>query len=209
MSIKTDGLFEAGPFKVTATVPAGFVKNNALGELEFGQAASAWDLIEFKTFSGAGNFDDFAAVLDGNVDDTYQIMWQAIGQSSTNTCSGGLRINGVLPATLAVTRYISQRNFHGATAQDQGNSWRLWRDFSPASNKAQVYGRCVIHAKSGKIRTGESWFSSRRSFGATLRQWEAHFCHRWSDTTTNITSLGITTTFARVNRAWLYKIKTS
>lgn len=203
MSIKTDGLIEAGPFKVTASVSAGFVKNDASGNLLFGQAASAWDLIEFKTHSGAGDFGDFASVLDGDVDDTYQIMWQAIGQSSANFSVGRIAFNGSLPTG---ARFVSQNTFSTGTFRNLGNEWQLWREFG-VSNTAGIYGRAIIHAKSGKIRTGESWVGAGVSGSFTKH--EVHFAQRWNDTTTNITSIGFRDTFATVNRAWLYKIKTA
>ncbi|MEK0325085.1 MAG: hypothetical protein QQN63_05210 [Nitrosopumilus sp.] len=209
MSIKTDGLVEAGPFKVTTSVAAGFVKNNASGELEFGQAASAWDLIAFNTAVG-GVLPDFTG-LNGDVDDTYQLIFQGLGRSSTANSRGGLRINGAFPALSAPTRFASQSTTSIATGRREGNSWRLWAEggaFIPGA----FYGRAIIHAKSGKVRTGESWMAAGRPVPgapAGVRVFEQHFVQRWNDTTTNIISLGIRGTFGLVSFAWLYKIKTA
>ncbi len=207
MSIETDGLIEASPFKVTATVPAGFVKNNAAGELEFGQAASAWDLIEFKVKTGSGNFGTFAAVLDGDVDDTYQVMWQYIAPSTGGFSRGQITFNGVTPHPDA--RYVSHQTWNTGMQDSLGAGWQVWSEFGSTS-KAGVYCRAIIHAKTGKVRTGESWASAQRIFSGNLRSFEIHHAQRWNDTTTNITSIGISGDLGgRINRAWLYKIKTT
>ncbi len=206
MSIKTDGLIEGGPFKVTATVPAGFVKNNASGELEFGQAASAWDLIEFKIKTGTGTFDDFDAVLDGDVDEVYQVIWQYITPTTGGFSRGGLNFNGVQPAG---SRFVLWSSHTTARAQSLGESWRTWTEFG-STGVAGIYCRAIVYAKSGKIRTGISWASSQRFFSGSLRTFEIHGSQRWDDTTTNITSIGFNAiSGGRISRAWLYKIKTT
>lgn len=212
MSIKTDGLIEASPFKVTSPVTAGFVKNNASGELEFGQAASAWDLIEFKVFSipqaPAENFD---AVLDGDVDDTYQIIFQAFGPASAGNTKTFLRINDIAAGSEpGGTRFVSDTAFTGSLTASLGTGWEIWREFGSFSSTAGIYGRCIIHAKTGKIRTGEGWMSAQRIVGPTFQSIGTQYAQRWNDSTTNITKLGFDHFgTGRVSYGWLYKIKTA
>ena len=207
MSIKTDGLMEGGPFKVTASVPAGFVKNNASGELEFGQAASAWDLIEFKTFSSPLANHFFDAVVDGDVDDTYQVIFQARGPASAAFTSGRIIFNGV--STVAGFRFTSQTAFSTGQFRNLGAGWQCYREFGGSTGDAGIYGRCIIHAKTGKVRTGISWMTAQRPFGAPFRDIQTHYAQRWNDTTTNITQIGFRGSGGRVSQAWLYKIKTA
>lgn len=209
MSIKTDGLMEGGPFKVTGSVPgAGFVKNLADGTLVLGQAASAWDLIEFKSFSGAVPSNHFFdAVVDGDVDDTYQIIFQARGPASASFTSGRIIFNGV--STVAGFRFTSLTSFTTGIFRNLGNGWQCYREFGGSTSDAGIYGRCIIHAKTGKVRTGESWMSAQRKFGAPWRTFETHYAQRWNDTTTNITQIGFRGSGGRVSNAWLYKIKTA
>lgn len=207
MSIKTDGLIEAGPFKVTAPVTAGFVKNDASGNLLFGQAASAWDLIEFKVFSSPPTLHSFDAVLDGDVDDTYQIVFQAFGPASAGFTTGNIIFNGLAPTT--DQRFVSTNTFTTGQFANLGSGWQCWREFGSTTSTSGIYGRVIIHAKTGKVRTGESWMSAERLFGASFRTFETHYAQRWNDTTTNITSIGFSGTQGKVSNAWLYKIKTA
>ena len=208
MSIKTDGLLEGGPFKVTGSVPgAGFVKNLADGTLVLGQAASAWDLIEFKTFSSPLSNHFFDAVVDGDVDDTYQVIFQAFGPASAARSSGRIIFNGV--STVAGFRFTSQTAFSTGQFRSLGDGWQCWREFGGFTSTAGVYGRAIIHAKTGKVRTGISWMTAQRKFGVPFRDIQTHYAQRWNDTTTNITQIGFRGTSGRVSRAWLYKIKTA
>lgn len=212
MSIETDGLLEGGPFKVTASVTAGFVKNDASGNLLFGQAASAWDLIEFKTFSSPSSIHSFDAVLDGDADDTYQIILQAFGPSSASNSTGYLVINGLstLGVVIGQTRHKGTIAFNGGgLSSTSGGGWQLWREFG-AFRVSGIYARAIIYAKTGKIRTGISWSSSQRSIGPTFQSVGVQYAQRWDDTTTNITSIGFHgLRSSRVSYAWLYKIKTT
>jgi len=205
MSIKTDGIIEGGPFKVTDGSPAGFVKNNAAGELEFGQAASAWDLIEFKTFSGFAGSGEFDAVLDGDVDDTYQVIFQAFARASANVSRTIMTFNNVVPAN---TRFVSTETHTTGQNRVTGASWQVAREYIGAGSHAAIYGRVIIHAKTGKVRTGESWMTAER-FAGSWRTFETHYAQRWNDTTTNITSIGFSSSVARLSYGWLFKIKTA
>ncbi len=207
MSIKTDGLLEGGTFKVTAPVTAGFVKNNASGELVLGQAASAWDLIEFKGFSAPLGDHYFDAVLDGDVDETYQVIFQSFGPASSTNTTGRIIFNGF--TTVPGYRFTSLTSFTTGQFRNLGDGWQCWREFGGSTSTAATYGRCIIHAKSGKVRTGESWMSGQRKFGAPWRTFETHYAQRWNDTTTNITQIGFHGSGGRASVAWLYKIKTA
>jgi len=206
MSIKTGGLIEAGPFKVTASVSAGFVKNDASGNLLFGQLASAWELLDFQATPG-GSPDTAFTGLNGDVDEVYQIIWQAIGNSSSGSSRGELEINGALPASSAVTRTVGTETNSAFQGPVSNLNWTLWRE-NAAFSSAGIAGRCIIYAKSGKIRTGESWASGQRPITAQpSRAFEGHYSQRWNDTTTNITSLNIGGSFSKITFKWLYKLK--
>ena len=208
MSIRTDGLIEASPFKVTDSVAAGFVKNDASGNLLFGQAASAWDLVEFKVFSGSvPAIHSFDAVLDGDVDDTYQIMFQGSGVTTGGNSRGSIIFNGL--AATVDQRFVSTQTWTTGQSANFGVRWQVWNEFGSTSRPA-FYGRAIVHAKTGKVRTGESWMSAERTFSGSQRTFETHFSQRWNDTTTNITSIGFEGQLgARVSYGWLYKIKTA
>lgn len=208
MSITTPGLVEAGPWKVTAPVSAGFVKNDASGNLLFGQAASAWDFIEFKNTS-SGGFGSFATVLDGNTDEVYLVEWQGFGTSSAAGSNGRFTLNLVEIPTLGGTVGGLYHSTSGSSTPGISGvaEWRLWSEGGTAVAMSH-FGRAIIYAKSGKFRTGHVWSYSRRGPAALSSNVVlVRGAFRWTNTTTNITRIGFTSTFGGIRRGWLYKIK--
>ena len=105
MSIETTGQLEAEDFKTSQSVAAGFVKNKADGEFEYGQAGSAWDLVEAKEI--ATNLDEGVANrlvfsgLNGEVDGDYMLLFR--GRYNDGAGSGGA---GVGPAGTTAFRFM-------------------------------------------------------------------------------------------------------
>ncbi len=105
MSIETTGQLEAEDFKTSQSVAAGFVKNKADGEFEYGQAGSAWDLVEAKEIAtnlneGVANRLVFSG-LNGEVDEDYMLLFR--GRYNDGAGSGGA---GVGPAGTTAFREI-------------------------------------------------------------------------------------------------------
>ncbi len=133
-----------------------------------------------------GSTESVITNLDGDVDDTYQVMWQFCAPSTGGNTFGFLTLNGSTAG--ATTRYVSQSTWNTGMTPGLGAGFRLWREFGSTS-KGGIYGRAIIHAKSGKVRTGYGWSSAQRIFSGNLRTFEYHAGFRWNDTTTNLTSL--------------------
>lgn len=107
MSIETPGQIEALDFKTSQSVTAGFVKNKADGEFEYGQAGSAWDLIEAKEITT--NLDDVGADpftvqpraitfsgLNGDVDEIYLLSFN--GRYNDPLGSAGVGVGPAAPS---------------------------------------------------------------------------------------------------------------
>lgn len=152
MSIQTPGQIEANALQTTASVAAGFVKNDASGNLLFGEAASAWDLIQTQDFATQGPVGTPVSFsgLNGDVDETYQLIIRSfiasgnggLGQPSNLV----LKVNGDPAASSNLYRSALH---DGGTLPPQGYTTQLflWRQIGSKASFF-VYGRWVIHAKS-------------------------------------------------------------
>ncbi len=153
MSIKTDGIINAGDFKVTDTVDAGFVKNDASGNLLFGQAASAWNLIEKKDIASAVTSITFTG-LNGTVEKQYMLIYRCKSAGANLTANelvvvkpngspAGVptAVNGHIHVITGTTQWVDivPSLLNHSNAPD----WNLWRSLDPTVS-FDIVGRMVF-----------------------------------------------------------------
>ncbi len=209
MSIDTTGLIEADNFQGTAA-QAGFVKNDASGNLLLGETGSAWTLIE--TFVAPSDITDFtfAAVLDGDVDYQYRIIYTAGPFVTVAGTRIFLRPNGVTTGQLTLSSrwgFDPRASFStpnlvlaqvvGLTAPPGvASTMRLYGDFDFTAHTGQ---QRILNGDQAEQRPLVSRTNGYLHWG------------KWSDTTTNITSLKVETDglgFIPSGSEWaLYKVK--
>lgn len=153
MSIKTDGIINAGDFKVTDTVDAGFVKNNAAGDLLFGQAASAWNLIEKKDITSAVTSITFTG-LNGTVEKQYMLIYRCKSAGANLTANELVVVKPNGSPAGVPTAVIGHKHVMTGTTQwgdvvptllnhSTAADWNLWRSLDPTVS-FDIVGRMVF-----------------------------------------------------------------
>lgn len=103
MSIATTGQAKAQNMKTSQVVPAGFIKNDASGNFSFGNAGSAWTLLETKTVpAGPGVTSLSFTGLTGVGQFAYRLIWENPYDVSTPVITDArifVRRNGVTAST--------------------------------------------------------------------------------------------------------------
>lgn len=206
MSIKTPGLIEADNFQGTAVTPAGFVKNDASGNFLLGEIGSGWTLLETFTVGALTSAFTFAAVLNGDVDYQYRIIYSA----SVNTLGAGDRILLRPNAISTGQNTLSRRVGSDGSVTFNTSNLVLAQAVSTVSEVHHLYGDFDFTAHSGqqRILIGKN-VESRVSVGRT----NLHFHYgKWDDLTTNITSLkveaeGLANIIPAGSEWSLYKVK--
>jgi len=153
MSIKTDGIINADDFKVTDTVDAGFLKNDPAGNILFGQAASAWDLIETKEIASATNSITFTG-LTGAVEKQYLLMFRCKSEGANVTTNEFVEVrpNGAVAGLGSPNGHnhaITVRTALGDAGpgliyQTESPGWELWRSSDPTIS-FDVVGRLLFN----------------------------------------------------------------
>jgi len=165
----------------------GAVQANVIGGLEF------LDIIEVTADQtsvsfGEGGDGAFGRVLDGDVDETY--ILEGYLPSPGGTGDFEFRPNGLTTNQLGVRHYAGSSH---ATATGS----RLY--LAQSNTTPYVQGlRAEFHAKTGKQRAFQC--EQFQSDGGSNRHAIQNYGF-WSDTTTNVTSIDITSTVASLIRA--------
>ncbi len=164
MSIETTGQLEAEDFKTSQSVAEGFVKNKADGEFEYGQAGSAWELIEAKEIttnldSGFANRLVFSG-LNGEVDDDYMLLFR--GRYNDSLGASGPGPGGVGAASTTAFR-LFKLGINGVTVSP------------PIASPRNALLRTTIHFNRGTgahgtfVRSDLLFSLSLTSFGGSKR----------------------------------------
>lgn len=219
MSIETTGQIEAEDFKTNQSVTAGFVKNTASGDFEFGQSATGWDLIEAKEVTTNLNSGAIALTfsgLNGEVDDTYQLVFNGryndaagAGGSGVGLAATGLRflrlgINGlVVTPFLARGKSVFRNNIHFFNGSG-GHSIFIRNTvleigFAVSTGGfADFHGRIIFSVKHGTTGNlgnytgqGSTMPVDPLNAAALTQMFGLHFAGFWNDASTNVTSLNI------------------
>lgn len=206
MSIKFPGLNQADSFKTSQSVTAGFVKNNAAGDLLYGEVgppsdASQWQIIESKSFDGSEGDTVTFSGLDGDVDQIYKLTMFLIPRSRTTVGDFVVQPNGITTGFQTLTKEfrhvvlggtLRNRNTTFVQGWAMGSQFSNYGTWSTNAERSDLY----IYAKTGRPRlsTRHSTFVS----GIPILSQTAepgiiidHATGVWTDTTTNITSLVI------------------
>ncbi len=213
MSIKTDQTTLAEDYKTSDGSPAGFIKNLADGSFTFGNLGSGWTFLEtiivpagpvqsLVTFSG----------LNGDVDFAYRLIFDIVNPRDLASLVF-LLPNGVATPAESVTTFVNAVD----GIQRELNSRLVMaarRAISGLTEDWHLFGDCEFWAKSGQQRQMQSWHAevNLSTTGGFPRSGLRIHHGRWTDTTTNITSLGIAggfspTTFAAAGSQFsLYKV---
>ena len=209
MSIETPGLIEADNFQGTAA-QAGFVKNDASGNLLLGETGSAWTLIE--TFVAGSDITDFtfAAVLNGDVDYQYRIVYSAGPFVTTAGTRIFLRPNALTTGQLTLSR---RWGFNGDASFSTPNLVlaQVVNLTAPAgvASTMRLYGDFDFTAHTGQQRILNGQQAEQRPLSGRTNGY-LHW-GKWDDTVTNITSLKVETdgnNFIPNGSEWaLYKVK--
>ncbi len=183
MSIESPNLFEAQTFKTTQSVTAGFVKNDASGNLLYGQAGSAWDLIEKKDIVTPTGSITFSG-LNGDVDEVYMLLFRNLSPAGGSSPA----IVDLRPNAIANVGFTTLYNMAGTgvttifTASTQLQIQRV-----STSALTPVFGKFIFYAKTGQRRMLQGLSSESRA--ATNDFNGKYWTGRWQDETTNITSI--------------------
>ena len=197
MSIETTGLAKADTFQATAATPAGFVKNDASGNLLLGEPGSAWTLHQAFDFTsdinsaGGGTAVNFTG-LNGDVDEVYLLLCRFVFPGTTGV-NMNLAPNGVLTSVDYAASALLQRA-DGSRVSFNANGTTM--PICQSNNGHPDTTHCIrlhFHAKSGVHRTWEAQeqtapvvSSNSYHFGFTRQG-------GWRDTVTNVTSLALIT----------------
>lgn len=227
MSIETPGQIEANALQTTASVTAGFVKNDASGNLLFGQAASAWDLVSVQDFAAAQGVPSHVTFsgLDGDNDEVYQLIFRGFVQVGLaglgQPANLSLRFNGMTGSSSSLKCGLHSVQSGPTGIQGYTNQLFLWRTHASTASgtTAWVFGKWFIHAKSSQPRVVQGIVSyGNTSSGSSNRAWGQNMIGAWTNTAANVTSLEVYPTLPQtspggeVKQDWslhLYKVKRS
>jgi len=195
MSIETTGLAKADTFQATAATPAGFVKNNAAGDLLLGEPGSAWtlhqacDLTSDVNSAGGGTVVNFTG-LNGDVDEVYLLLARFVIPASTGT-NMSLAPNGVVTDINYLATVLVQRT-NGTTGLFAGTPLVISQSNGGHPDTTQ-FVRCLFHVKTGTFR----FYNCQQLTAPIVSSASFHFGINyqgvWRDTVTNVTSLAIVT----------------
>ncbi len=197
MSIETTGLAKADTFQATAATPAGFVKNDASGNLLLGEPGSAWVLHQAFDFTsdinsaGGGTAVTFTG-LNGDLDEVYLLLCRFVirGTSGVNM---NLAPNGVLTsADYAASALLQRADGTRVSFNAVGTSMPITQSNNGHPDTTHSI-RLYFHAKSGVHRM----WNAQEHTAPVVSTNSFHFGFTrqggWRDTVTNLTSLELIT----------------
>ncbi len=199
MSIETTGLAKADTFQATAGTIAGFVKNNAAGDLLLGEPGSAWtlhqavDLVADVNSAGGGTVVNFTG-LNGDVDEVYLLLYRHVFPTSAGGINLNLAPNGIVTDPNFLATVLVQRT-NGTTGVFAGAGGLVIGQSNAGHLDTHQYGRVLFHAKTGVHRFYECQTLTAPVVSTAGHHFGTNFQGAWRETTTNITSLAIATRF--------------